>query len=208
MNQQDKIIYLVRHGEPQLPTAEKCYLGQADVPLTERGLLQAQWLGEFFAQSQKHTALTAVYHSPLQRCARTAEIIATGILPCIAVPDLQEIAMGQWELLPIAQLRQQQPELYQQRGAQMDSFCPPEGECFLQCQQRSVAAFQQLVECQFPGTACVVVAHAGVNRCILSWIQQRSLRKLLSIPQPYACVIPLRIRGAQWSVRPMIECPV
>lgn len=126
----------------------------------------------------------------------------------MVIDDLREINMGQWEMIPIESIRATQPEAYRLRGEQIDTFCPPDGESFAQCQQRSVAAFQQIVEQMVPGSAVVIVAHAGVNRCLLSWVSGQPLKQLLSIPQPYGCVTTLTWQGQNWQVGPLVHCPV
>lgn len=205
MKNRDKRIYLVRHGQVHLPDLQQnYYLGQTDVPLTERGIRQAAWLQQFFADKK----ITAIYHSPLRRCCETAERCADGRIPCMVIDDLREINMGQWEMIPIESIRATQPEAYRLRGEQIDTFCPPDGESFAQCQQRSVAAFQQIVEQMVPGSAVVIVAHAGVNRCLLSWVSGQPLKQLLSIPQPYGCVTTLIWQGQNWQVGPLVHCPV
>ena len=205
MKNRDKRIYLVRHGQVHLPDLQQnYYLGQTDVPLTERGIRQAVWLQQFFADKK----IAAIYHSPLRRCCETAERCADGRIPCMVIDDLREINMGQWEMIPIESIRATQPEAYRLRGEQIDTFCPPDGESFAQCQQRSVAAFQQIVEQMVPGSAVVIVAHAGVNRCLLSWVSSQPLKQLLSIPQPYGCVTTLTWQGQNWQVGPLVHCPV
>ena len=205
MKNRDKRIYLVRHGQVHLPDLQQnYYLGQTDVPLTERGIRQAVWLQQFFADKK----IAAIYHSPLWRCCETAERCADGRIPCMVIDDLREINMGQWEMIPIESIRATQPEAYRLRGEQIDTFCPPDGESFAQCQQRSVAAFQQIVEQMVPGSAVVIVAHAGVNRCLLSWVSGQPLKQLLSIPQPYGCVTTLTWQGQNWQVGPLVHCPV
>ena len=106
------------------------------------------------------------------------------------------------------QVQTMDSEKYHLRGAQMDTFCPPEGESFADCQQRSVAAFQKIAAAQQSDTAFVIVAHAGVNRCILSWLANQPLKKLLTIPQPYACVTELQEIDGVWRVEGQYECPV
>lgn len=205
MKNRDKRIYLVRHGQVHLPDLQQnYYLGQTDVPLTERGIRQAVWLQQFFADKK----IAAIYHSPLRRCCETAERCADGRIPCMVIDNLREINMGQWEMIPIESIRATQPEAYRLRGEQIDTFCPPDGESFAQCQQRSVAAFQQIVEQMVPGSAVVIVAHAGVNRCLLSWVSGQPLKQLLSIPQPYGCVTTLTWQGQNWQVGPLVHCPV
>lgn len=195
-NEAVKTIYLVRHGHVQLPDEQKRYLGQTDVPLSEQGIRQAQWLQQYFASK----SVAAVYHSPLQRCKATADILANKKMFCFAVTDLQEISMGSWEMLPMEQIRANQPEVYRLRGAQIDTFCPPNGESFQQCQKRSVAALQKILTEQEPGTSVVLVAHAGVNRCLISWIQNQPLKELLTITQPYACVTEVTEDNGSWRL--------
>ncbi|RLP77764.1 histidine phosphatase family protein [Mycetocola tolaasinivorans] len=60
-------LYLVRHGEQQ--DAEH---GLPDGPLSPRGRRQARLIGERLSG----LPLNAAYHSPLQRAAETAELIA------------------------------------------------------------------------------------------------------------------------------------
>ncbi|RLP83141.1 histidine phosphatase family protein [Mycetocola lacteus] len=68
-------LYLVRHGEQQ--DAEH---GMPDGPLSPRGRRQARLIAERLSG----LPLTAAYHSPLQRAAETAELIAER-LPSIAL---------------------------------------------------------------------------------------------------------------------------
>lgn len=202
--QQCKTVYLVRHGHVQMPDEHRYYLGQTDIPLSEKGKKQAQWLKEYFDDKE----VSSVYHSPLTRCVQTAEILFDGKTDCIEVSALQEINMGTWEMVSMEQKKNEQPEIYQLRGEQIDTFCPPEGESFIQCQQRSTAAFQNISVKMNPGEAVILVAHAGVNRCLISWITGQPLKNLLTISQPYACVTKLTETDGVWQITDAIECPV
>lgn len=202
--QQCKTVYLVRHGHVEMPDARKYYLGQTDVPLSEQGVKQAEQLKALFAEKK----LKAVYHSPLSRCVQTAEILSDGKTDCIAVYDLQEISMGSWEMLPMEKIKSEQPGLYQQRGEQIDIFCPPDGESFIQCQARNINAFQDITASLHCGETAVIVAHAGVNRCLISWLTGQPLKNLLTISQPYACVTKLTETDSVWQITDAIECPV
>ena len=116
--------------------------------------------------------------------------------------------MGSWEMLPIEKLKSEQPEAYRLRGEQMDTFRPPGGESFAECQERIVAAFQNIASQQKPGSSVIIVAHAGVNRCLLSWILKTPLKDLLAIPQPHACITKLTETDGVWQIADAIECPV
>lgn len=203
-NESVKTIYLVRHGHVQMPDYRKYYLGSTDLSLSETGKIQAAWQKNFFLDKN----IEAVYHSPLMRCVQTARMIADKTIPCISVSALREIDMGQWEMVPMEQVKKEQPEAYYLRGEQMDIFCPPDGESFAECQKRSVKAFQDLTDNQKADSSIMIVAHAGVNRCVLSWILQKPLKNLLAIPQAYACVTKLIEQDGIWQIADYIECPV
>lgn len=202
--QQCKTVYLVRHGHVQMPDERRYYLGQTDIPLSEKGKKQARWLKEYFDDKE----VSAVYHSPLTRCVQTAEILFDGKTDCIEVSALQEINMGTWEMVSMEQIKNEQPEIYQLRGEQIDTFCPPEGESFIQCQTRNIKAFQDITTSLHYGETAVIVAHAGVNRCLISWITGQPLKNLLTISQPYACITKLTETDGVWQITDAIECPV
>jgi broad specificity phosphatase PhoE len=84
-------IYLIRHGETAWNADNNRYTGRTDLPLTEKGLQQAEAL----KQQLSNVTLDAVYASPLQRAYTTAKI-ATGKEP-IKDDRLIEIDWGTWE---------------------------------------------------------------------------------------------------------------
>lgn len=110
----DATLVLVRHGESRY-IVERRFQGQADSPLTERGLRQASLVADRLAAPHARPALPIpvgppleIAHSPLQRAAQTAAAIddamgRAGLLsadgPSALRPDdgLKEIAQGAWE---------------------------------------------------------------------------------------------------------------
>jgi len=111
-------LILVRHGETAW-NREKVFRGRADIPLSERGLRQAELTGQ--ALNGCHWLLAtsgspeAIYTSPLQRSLRTAEAIAKHTkAPLIAEPALTDIDFGAWSGMPRAQVKEQFPGLYKQ----------------------------------------------------------------------------------------------
>ena len=198
-----KKVYLIRHGAVRLPGTDRCYLGQTDVMLSEEGERQAVWLKRFFQRKMEEERISCVYHSPLSRCRITAEVIAEKRIPCVSVSGLKEINMGSWEMIPHKHVKEAYPILYDLRGETMDTFCPPHGESFRSCQKRAVRAFNEITEKQ---QNCIIVAHAGVNRAILSELLQRPLRDLLQIPQQYASVQELYLTEDGWTVGAYTPC--
>ena len=69
-------LVLVRHGETE-HTAQRRYSGRGDVPLSARGLVQAEAAAARVAVVAGQAAV--VVSSPLVRCVRTAEAIAEAV---------------------------------------------------------------------------------------------------------------------------------
>lgn len=86
-------IYLVRHGQTAWNAAKR-WQGTTDIPLDETGLEQAAKL----AQKMTQYPIQAIYSSPLQRAAATAQAVAEKFtLPVIYNQELEEIRLGEWE---------------------------------------------------------------------------------------------------------------
>src|SRR6266700_15773 len=80
--------------------------GHADVPLSSRGLQQAQELGQHYATY----ALDAIFYSDLQRASTTAQIAFAGrALPLVPAARLRESAYGDLTPYPVAQVEEDFP---------------------------------------------------------------------------------------------------
>ena len=64
-------IYLIRHGQPELPGGERICLGSSELPLSTLGRLQACLLG-----LELGGRVSAVFSSPLSRARDTALALA------------------------------------------------------------------------------------------------------------------------------------
>lgn len=190
-------VYLVRHGHID-NEGEKRYLGRTDVPLDALGLEQAQALGDYF----KAIHLDMIFSSPLKRCLQTAHIL------CLVkkkhyqtVEALSEIDMGDWENVPMSHIKAKYPKLYAQRGEDLEHFTPPNGENFHDMAKRVRDAFDALTH-HATGTI-LIVAHAGVNRMILSHLFGIEINDMFSIVQPFACINELTwdCERLQWEYR-------
>ena len=70
------MLYIIRHGETA-KNKQKLLQGRSDVPLNERGSLQAEKAGAFFRE--RGISFDAVYSSPLIRAVQTALQISNNI---------------------------------------------------------------------------------------------------------------------------------
>ncbi len=176
------LIYLLRHGEIDKPVPRR-FLGQTDLPLSDKGIRQAMVLGEHLAS----IAFTHVFSSPLQRAVQTAALVsgrtADSITPLAA---LMEINLGAWEGLTVAEVHSRFPGAYEQRGLDLEKFRPMQGESFGDLADRCFPALLALAE-DHRGPL-LIVAHAGVNRVVLSQLLHQPLQRLLEIPQDYCGV--------------------
>lgn len=178
----DKRIYLIRHGKIDCGK-EKRYIGITDLPLSGKGINQAEELRDYFSNID----IEKVYISPLIRCVQTSEIIlGSRNLERVVIEELKEINMGDWEGESFAYIKSRFPEQYVSRGKYIDTFVPPGGESFYQLQQRVIPAFEHIIRSTEGNT--LVVAHAGVNRVILSKILGFPLQEIFNVCQSYGCI--------------------
>ena len=181
-----RTIYLIRHGEPALPSGERICLSSTDLPLSDQGRQQGEALRRWFSTC----APMPVYSSDLLRTRETAAYLAEEVTP---MSELREIGVGEWEGLSFPEIRRRFPEEYALRGQDPVRYGIPGGELPAECLERAMAALRKLVE-QTEGDFAVV-AHAGINRLILCALQGRPLKDFLKIPQPYGCINILHADG-------------
>jgi broad specificity phosphatase PhoE len=98
------ITYVARHGETAW-TLSGQHTGLTDLPLTARGEINAQRLGERL----KPLRFAKVFTSPLQRAARTCELAGFGAR-AETDADLVEWNYGQYEGLRLNEILAQRPD--------------------------------------------------------------------------------------------------
>ena len=144
---------------------------------------QADRLKAYFSDIK----IDKAYTSPLLRCVQTSEIILEGkTIEAIRVDELQEINLGKWEGKSFDYIKDRFPDQYKKRGMNIDCFIPPGGESFKQLQERVMPVFDEIIRSSDGNI--LIVAHAGVNRVIISKLMSFPLKDIMSLPQPYGCV--------------------
>ncbi|MDR3364334.1 MAG: histidine phosphatase family protein [Clostridiales Family XIII bacterium] len=159
-------IFLVRHGQP-VQHSGKIFLGQADVPLSERGKGEAAAAGDELLRLGARPK--RVYASDLARAKETADIIAQrlGGIPVLPGKLLREMAMGSWDGELIEEIREKFPAEYAKRGDDLKNYRTPGGENFYDLRGRVIREFHRILSEDFraaggdPGDL-VIVAHLGV----------------------------------------------
>lgn len=192
----NRLIYVVRHGQIQLPDDQRRYIGQLDLPLNEDGIRQAEWLRKRLERAE----ISAAYCSDLSRSRQTAAIIAANkSVRIVSRPDLREISLGEWEGCTFAEISRQYPHEFKARGADIGYYRVPGGESFADCSRRIVAAFHEILAAA-PGNI-LIVGHAGANRMLLCHVLGMPVANLFRISQDYGCLNIIQCSNSDYQVK-------
>jgi len=176
-------LYLVRHGQVADGHTDR-YHGNNDIGLSPKGIRQLEEL----AATLTAVDLAGIYASDLTRASMGAEIISRGRdLPPQAIPEFREIHFGVWEGLSFTEIGERYPAELQARFRDLTSFRIPGGESLLDVQARALPRLGDLIA-RHHEEAFIIVAHAGVNRVILSEALGLSLDHLFRLDQNYGCL--------------------
>lgn len=192
-----RTVYLLRHGDSR-PDAVRRFIGRTDHPLNETGRAQAEW----WRRTLSHIPFSHICCSDRQRAMETARIIGRQQPPPLTIlPGLTEIDLGEWDGMPVSEVRQRFPREYEQRGADLTGYCPPGGESFAGLSARVIPAFESAV--LKAGRNLLIVAHAGVNRVLLCHLLGMPPINLFRLEQGYGCLNILEYAAGVWVVRQM-----
>jgi len=170
------IMYIARHGE-SVWNAERRIQGQRDVPLSERGVSQAQALASRLAAER----IDQIFTSDLQRAHQTAAAVAALQLalhePLRVRPALRERSYGSWEGLTAAAARARgtPPSGDGTAGASPVAATttpdawdgPPDAETFGEVVNRLLDAWTEVAQVLDSGATALVVGHAAALRALL-----------------------------------------
>jgi probable phosphoglycerate mutase len=150
-------IIIVRHGQTQW-NIRKIRQGHLDSELTEKGLAQAQALGERLAREN----FSVLYSSDLGRAVQTARMIAavTGH-EIVTDPRLRERHLGVFQGLSGDEIKERHPREYHLHRTLGPEYVIPGGESVRQQVARNVG-FLNEVAVKHLGEKVVVVTHGGV----------------------------------------------
>ena len=181
-NHQGVRLLLVRHGETEWNRQTR-FQGQIDVPLNDNGRRQSHLCGEFLQDVEIDFAVS----SSMVRPKETAEIILQrhkGVN--LELQDgLREIGHGLWEGKLEKEIEQEFPgELHRWRTVPVEVQMP-EGENLQQVWERSVAAWQSIVQDALAKQlkTGLVVAHDATNKTLLCHVLGLSLEHFWNFRQ-------------------------
>lgn len=163
--QDETTILLARHGQTRA-NAAGCYMGWSDDELDECGWAEARRLSSRLAS----LPIAAVYSSPLQRACSTAQCIAQPHnLMVVTLDDLGELRLGDWEGMPIDEVKRKWPDLWRQSRLDPTELTLPNGESYREVTERAVRCFRKIVV-DNGGMQAVVVTHEAIVRVLVAQV--------------------------------------
>jgi len=156
-------IILVRHGRTPW-NKDKIFRGTVDIPLDEVGKQEASLAGEWL----KGETIQAAYASPLSRAMDTARAIAQhhGV-PVQELPGLIDINYGDWQGVPLAEVKVKYVDLYRQWETAPQTVRFPNGETLNEVRARALAAVDEVMTLN-PDKTILLAAHRAVNKVLIA----------------------------------------
>ena len=203
-------VIIVRHGQSNY-NAKKLIQGRNDESvLTEKGRRDAQKVGA----SLSLLPIDVMYCSPLQRAKVTAEIIHSRLLsqPSLsAINQLMEIDLPLWEKqnkLEVAETFKAEYQSWKERPHEFKMvLSTSEGKKdhfpVLVLYQQAKKFWQEILP-QHQGKTMLIVAHNGINRCLIMSALGVSPERYHSIQQSNCCINVLNFSG-NWGESVQLE---
>jgi broad specificity phosphatase PhoE len=189
-------LILVRHGETA-SNRDGLGLGRQDVPLTEKGRLQAEALAEALAEEE----IAAVYSSPLRRAFETAAAIASPHgLDVVTDEGLTEMDVGELDGLTFREMRERHPEFVSRwLGEEAGTLPMPGGESLQDVQDRAREAVRRICE-RDDGETVVAVTHNFVIHALLCEALNMAICDFRRLRHDLAATSLLDVRGGRMIV--------
>ena len=190
-------VIIVRHGQSSYNAQQKIQGRCDESVLTEQGRLDAQTVGATLSKLN----IDAFYCSPLQRAKSTAEIIQKTFKNSLALQatnKLMEIDLPIWENSPKSQVKEQFPEDYRCWKERPHEFKMQLGQKehypVLSLYEQAKQFWQEILP-QHQGQTVLIVAHNGINRCLILSALGMPPSRYHSIQQSNCCINVLNFAG-------------
>ncbi len=163
-------VIIVRHGQSSYNAQKRIQGRSNESVLTEKGQADAKIVGN----TLKDLDISAIFCSPLQRAKLTADIIQSCFSsppPLIPTDDLLEVDLPLWENWYKKDVKEKFPEEYQcwhERPQDFKMILSDNQEFYpvLSLYQQSKSFWEKLLK-EYDGKTVLIVAHNGINRCLI-----------------------------------------
>ncbi len=184
-------VIIVRHGQSTY-NALKMIQGRCDESvLTDKGIADATTVGK----TLKGIDFAAIYCSPLQRAKQTAETIHAQLGDAPAptpMEGLREIDLPNWEKMPKTEVAEKFPREYKLWHEKPAEFCMvlPDGTEHYPVRSLydQAKGFWEGILAKHKDETILIVAHNGINRCLIMSASGIAPEKYQSIQQSNCCI--------------------
>lgn len=185
-------ILLTRHGHVDGIRPAR-FRGRAELPLTARGLEQADALAKRIAG---HWQPSAVYTSAMQRCIVTGGRVAEMCgIPASVHEGLGDIDYGAWQMRTHEEVEREVPDAYRLWRQSPHLLRFPGGESLQDVVARTADALR-LVMAEHGSETVVLVGHDSVNRALLLQLLDQPLSAYWKLAQDPCGLSEIEISGA------------
>lgn len=189
-------IFIVRHGSTAWNEIVR-FRGSANIPLSEKGIEQAQALSRFL----KEFPFAAIFSSPQRRALQTAEIINQyHNLPIQERPELKSVNYGAWEGKLEEDVAREYPDLYQDYIEHIESFRFPQGETLEDLKRRSLKVVEETLN-TYEGKKFLIVSHQVVTRVLVCSLLGISNSFYWQIGQDPCCLNVFHFRKGKFYLK-------
>ena len=188
-------IILVRHGRTPW-NKDKIFRGTYDIPHDEVGQEEARLTGEWL----KGETIHAAYCSPLSRARDTAEAIARHHgLQVRDLPGLIDLNYGDWQGMPLAEVKVKYADLYRQWESAPHTVRFPNGETLEEVRDRTLAAVNEVLE-RHRNEIVLLAAHRVVNKVLISAFIGLDNSHFWRIGQDTTAINRFQWTGSTWNI--------
>lgn len=171
-------LLFVRHGESKANEGN-LFAGTTDVPLSGRGMRQAEELKTCLLSRYK---IDAIYASDLQRACDTVRPTAEALrLPIHQEKALREIDGGCWEGKSVEYISRVYRRDYEVWRENIGLARCTGGESMEEVQKRGIAAVGRIAA-ENEGRTVLIATHAGFLRAMQCFWEHRPLGEMKNIP--------------------------
>lgn len=189
-------LYFVRHGESRA-NVEKVFTGQTDVPLSDRGMRQAEELKERLLSLRPDAFFSSDLLRAVQTVTPAAEALGLAVRP---EKGLREIDGGLWEGKHIGEIARAYPEDYARWTENIGLARCTGGESLEEVQARGLAAVLRIAQ-ENDGKAVVLATHAAMIRALTCAFRGLPLSEMQHIPfVPNASLSEVRFESGTFTI--------
>jgi broad specificity phosphatase PhoE len=196
MEQKEKYIYIIRHGETDFNRMNIVQGSGVDTDLNELGITQSNR----FYNAYKNTSFDKIYTSALKRSQQSVQRFIDAGIPHERLPELNEISWGDFE---------GKPQSDEQRKAYWDTVNKwmigeltakvSNGESPLEIQERQKRAIEHILKNTAESTVLICM-HGRAMKSFLCLLLNIPLSQMEDFQHTNLCLYLLKYNGIQFHL--------